>query len=71
MDTPEQQQVLERNTHLRRVSTLEDGDLLIIDLGIADRSVFPNGHFGPYVLTKEGYVQDVNFHYQMHHLIGI
>lgn len=54
------------NDHLRAVSRLEDGDLLIVDLGENDREN-SSGHFGPYVLTVDALLQDVNYHFKNSH----
>ena len=61
-----QQNLLDKNPHLVVVSNLDDGDVLVLDNQSAS-DVFPNWHFGPYVLTKAGYMQDVNYHYRFHH----
>ena len=69
--TREQVNLLGANTHLLAVSTLEDGDLLVLDTSPTSPDVFPDGHFGPYVLTTEGHLQDVNYHYREHHLLDV
>jgi len=69
--TPAQAAFLERNSHLVTVEQLADGDLLCLDRGVW-KAQHPSDshygkHFGPYILTGEGYVQDVTAHYQARH----
>lgn len=69
--TKPQTERLESCPHLREVSFLEDGDLLVVDVVKPhDTGVFPYGHFGPYILTRTGKIQDVNFHYHVEHGVG-
>ncbi len=63
--TPKQQSMLAQNPHLVVAATLEDGDMLVLDNQPAAN--FPSGHFGPYILTKSGALQDVNYHYSQQH----
>ena len=65
--TAAQKQLLDANLHLFAVARLEDGDLLVVDMQPAE--TFPNGHYGPYVLTKNGYLHDVNYHYGKYHAV--
>lgn len=56
--TIEQWEVFVNCSHLTLASRLEDGDVLVLD---------ENELFGPYVLTRDGKVQDVYWHYQKYH----
>jgi hypothetical protein len=69
--TPEQMAILARTVHLVVVEALADGDLLALDTGAANPEVFPDGHFGPFILTGDGKVQDVNYHYRYGHGVGV
>jgi hypothetical protein len=69
--TPEQLTVLVRADHLAVVEVLADGDLLVLDTGVANLEAFPDGHFGPYVLASDGKIQDVNYHYRYSHGIDV
>jgi hypothetical protein len=57
-------------SHLEMVSMLEDGDMLIVDNGKPMDSTWNNGHYGPYILTREGHLQDVNYHYSKYHSVN-
>lgn len=63
--TDYQYKFLKDNDHLAAVSFLDDGDVLVLDLVAARER--PEGHFGPYVLTGEGKLQLVNYHYAVGH----
>ena len=69
--TPEQLAILARTAHLVVVEVLADGDLLVLDTGTANPDVFPDGHFGPYVLTGNGWLQGVNYHYRHSHGVNV
>lgn len=56
--TEAQEQVIKENGHLVPLAALPDGDWLVGD-------VVPD--FGPYVLTTDGRVQGVNYHYSRYH----
>jgi len=63
---------LEKNKHLVPVERLADGDLLCLDRGKWPEDVWKGTplegqHHGPYVLTADGYVNDVTDHYQARH----
>lgn len=52
------------------VDTLPDGDVLVLD------REHPRPHqairyFGPYILTREGALHAVNWHYRTHHLVQV
>jgi len=69
--TSKQAKFLRENmTHLEMVSMLDDGDMLIVDTGKPMDSSWNNGHYGPYVLTTDGKLQDVNYHYAHEHSVG-
>lgn len=71
--TPEQAKVLSKNTYLVPVSKLKDGDLLCLDKTEVTTGPFAEGpgHFGPYILTREGWIQDPHYHYRYHHCLDI
>lgn len=61
---------LGKNLHLVFASMLDDGDCLILDSDGPDHRSLQYlyaPHYGPYVLTTDGKVQDVNYHYATHH----
>ena len=64
--TPEQQALFGKNRHLVPVSRLDDGDWLVLDNQDPGYH-WALTHFGPYVLTRDGKVQDVNYHYKVYH----
>jgi hypothetical protein len=65
--TPQQEVLLMHNPHLVAAERLSDGDWLLLDKGSAPDRIFPNGHYGPYILTTDGKVQNVNYHYATYH----
>jgi len=70
--TPAQAAFLEKNEHLVPVERLADGDLLCLDRGKWPVDVWrgtplEGEHFGPYILTADGNVNDVTGHYQREH----
>jgi|GEM_PF-2729201 len=69
--TAEQMAVLTGAAHLVVAEVLADGDLLILDTGMANLEAFPDGHFGPYVLAGDGRLQDVNYHYRHSHGVDV
>lgn len=72
--TPEQLLVLGKNSHLVFASMLGDGDCLILDSGGPGSQTLQYlyaPHYGPYVLTKDGKIQDVNYHFATHHGFNI
>ncbi len=69
--TPCQLGILARAVHLVVVEVLADGDLLVLDTGAANPAVFPDGHFGPFILTGDGKIQDVNYHYRHSHGVDV
>lgn len=56
--TRHQLRVLNDNDHLVHGGQLDDGDLLVLD---------KLAGAGPYVLTRDGKVQGVDYHYHRHH----
>lgn len=62
-----QKALLDSSSHLLAVSCLDDNDLLVLDLGKPQTESWNNGHYGPYVLTVNGDLQDVNYHYAHYH----
>ena len=64
--TADQAELLANNPHLTPVEVLSDGDILVLDLEETNPEVFPDG-FGPYILTTDGRVQGVNYHYRHSH----
>ena len=62
-----QERSLYKNSHLKPVSWLDDHDLLVVDTQEAPGE--PLGHFGPYILDRDGSIQDVNYHFNKHHNI--
>jgi hypothetical protein len=66
LHTDAQAELLGKNPHLVPVADLGDGDILVLDKQQPNGEL-EIGHFGPYVLTTEGYVQDVNMHYHIRH----
>lgn len=70
--TPQQEETL-KNTYLVPVSRLEDGDLLCLDKTEVATGPFGKGpgHFGPYILTREGWLQDPHYHYRYHHGLNV
>jgi len=69
--TEEQRYILEQNRHLVPVERLGDGDWLVLDNVPPQSDVFPDGHFGPYILTIDGKLHDVNYHYSECHGIYV
>ena len=69
--TAEQMTVLTGAAHLVVAEVLADGDLLVLDTGVANLEAFPDGHFGPYVLAGDGRLQDVNYHYRHYHGVDV
>jgi hypothetical protein len=69
--TVSQETLLVNNPLFVVASYLDDGDLLILDTTPTDSPVFIDGHFGPYVLTREGYVQNVHYHYRRNHGLAV
>jgi hypothetical protein len=70
--TQAQATFLERNSHLVPVERLADGDLLCLDRMQWPEEAWKNTplegeHFGPYVLTTDGKVQGVTYHYEREH----
>jgi len=63
--------LLARNDHLVAVEVLTDGDLLVLDTGTANLEAFLDGHFGPYILTRNGRLQGVNYHYRHGHRVDV
>jgi hypothetical protein len=62
--TGEQREIYVKNPHLVPAALLPDGDWLILDAG----PVGANGEpMGPYILTRDGKVQRVNYHYRYYH----
>ena len=60
-----QERSLYKNSHLKPVSWLDDHDLLVVDTQEAPGE--PLGHFGPYILDRDGSIQDVNYHFSKQH----
>ena len=56
--TSEQEAILRTNKHLEPAYKLYDGDWLVSDV---------NPDFGPYILTTDGLIQDVEYHYLKYH----
>ncbi len=56
--SPGQVGVLENNPHLIPRDMLPDGDMLVSDR---------DQEFGPYILTRDGAVQDIPYHYEQYH----
>jgi hypothetical protein len=50
--------ILEKNPHLIPRDILPDGDMLVSD---------QDQEFGPYILTRDGTVHDVEYHYDKYH----
>jgi len=52
---------------------LEDGDALVLDKTVpGPEGIFGVlGHFPAYVLTRDGKVQDVYYHYRVHHKVSV
>lgn len=67
--TAAQERLLCDNPHLIAVERLSDGDLLVVDNQPAPPNFFPTGPYGPYVLTRDGKVQDVNYHFAVYHKV--
>jgi hypothetical protein len=69
--TSEQKYLLDKNPHLIPVSRLDDGDWLVLD------SEGPKGQpgsidlYGPYILTLDGKVQEVNYHFAKYHDVPV
>ena len=63
--TQGQQYTLKKYPNLRVAQSLEDGDLLVLDTQRSLISV--TGNSGPYIITRDGALQDVNYHYQTRH----
>ena len=54
--------------HLKAVAELVDGDILVVDLGAScDRRGIVTSEFGPYILTKDGGLHSVPWHYHHYH----
>ena len=68
--TYRQRAVIGSTTHLQVLEILPDGDALVADLGTAISDSFP-GHFGPYILTKNGLIQDIHYHYSNFHGLNL
>ena len=60
--TPQQINTLESCPHLDPIEVLSDGDLLVID-----NESKPDYTLGPYILTKDGKIQGVDYHYSNYH----
>lgn len=60
--TSQQVSALEGKPHLNPIEVLSDGDLLM-----TDNESKPDYPLGPYILTKDGKIQDVNYHYSNYH----
>lgn len=73
MTTTYQDAVLRNNPHLQIASMLDDDDLLILDT--TPDLHHPTGThpqvFGPYILLRNGYIQDVNYHYRFYHNMNV
>lgn len=73
MRTQAQQDLLQENPQFEVLDRLTDGDLLIADQ--IDRPTaaleHPHRQSTPYVLTRDGKVQEVGYHYRYFHLRNI
>ena len=65
--TAAQQRRLDLSPCLRVVQRLDDGDLLVLDLDPVKSELFWGNHYGPYIMTDLGFIQDVNYHHHYHH----
>ncbi|MBI3328173.1 MAG: hypothetical protein HYZ81_15905 [Nitrospinae bacterium] len=63
--TEKQRAVLE-SSELELLDELKDGDVLVRD----KESMAVRGVYYCYVLTKEGYVQNIDYHYRTMHGVG-
>ena len=71
--TPEQQQLLADNDHFIPAAILDDGDLMILQDAGPMGGPYEGEHIAkylPYVLTRDGKVQGLSYHYQNYHEVG-
>lgn len=73
MYTQQQQHQLHKNPHRKVLDKLIDGDLLIVFT--INRPIenldHPHPESIPYILTKDGKVQGIGYHYRYYHLADI
>jgi len=69
MYTQKQNALLSKNTQFQVLDELPDGDLLVIDQINKPSGLFIRTHAEDrlYILTRIGYIQDVNYHYRYFH----
>ena len=61
--TPAQEKILKEYTHFIPVEMLSDGDILVLDRDSDPETLC----LGPYVVMKNGFIQDINYHYRLYH----
>lgn len=69
MTTPDQQEMLDDNSQFHVLTELADGELLIAYFFYMPMShtTEPTGETRIFILTREGPVQEVAFHYRYYH----
>lgn len=66
----EQQELITANDHFFPAAILDDGDLLILQHAGPMGGPYEGGHIAKYlvyVLTRDGKVQGISYHYEHHH----
>ena len=58
--------LLAKNRHFESLSMLDDGDLLVVDIATTTTT-----DARPYVLTRDGRVQSIQYHYRYSHRITV
>ncbi len=72
--TKYQFEILEKCPHFIPIAKLPDGDILVVDkttIAASDHFITGASHYGPYVVTLNGFVQDINYHYAKYHNLEI
>ena len=71
--TPQQQELLAANDHFIPAAILDDGDVLILEDAGPLGGPYEGGHIAKYLvylLTRDGKVQGLSYHYQNYHELG-
>lgn len=73
MHTKAQTKRLEKNKRFQVLDTLTDGDLLIVDPVNRPTSALDHPHTesAPFILTREGKVHEIGYHYRYYHVQNI
>ena len=68
--TPEQQELLDQNAYFIPAAIFDDGDILILDDAGPMGGRYEGSHIAkyyPWVLTRDGEIQGISWHYQNRH----